>query len=158
MVVQTRPLSHSDRDWLPHPASLRGGLEAPVRPCELRRWARWLRTNPDRQVRGTFRKRAPDGSMLVCAIGALEEIAGTDVTFLFSPTNEGKFMQHVVLMNDSLGWSFGEIADWIDLVADGQLGLRAALAIRQPTDLSAPYGPPGRHSLSYEPLDLSTRV
>ncbi len=158
MVVQTRPLCHSDRDCLPHPASLRGGLEAPVRPCELRRWARWLRTNPDRQVRGTFRKRAPDGSMLVCAIGALEEIAGTDVTFLFSPTNEGKFMQHVVLMNDSLGWSFGEIADWIDLVADGQLGLRAALAIRQPSDLSAPYGPPGRHSLSYDPPNSSTRV
>ncbi len=131
----TRPLCHSDRDCPSHPASLRGGIEAPVRPGELRRWARWLRTNPDRQARGTFRKRAPDGSLQVCAIGALEEIAAADVAFLFSPTNEGKFIQHVVLMNDSLGWSFVEIADWLDLIADGQLGLQDALAIRQPTDL-----------------------
>ena len=131
----TRPLCHSDRDCLSHPASLGGGIEAPVRPGELRRWARWLRTNPDRQARGTFRKRASDGSLQVCAIGALEEIAGADVAFLFSPTNEGKFIQHVVLMNDSLGWSFAEIADWLDLIADGQLGLQDALAIRQPTDL-----------------------
>ena len=137
-----------------------------MRPYQLRRWASWLRTNPDRQARGTFRKRAPDGSLQVCAIGALEEIAGADVTFLFSPTNEGKFIQHVVLMNDSLGWSFVEIADWLDRVADGRLGLRAALAIRQPSDLSAPYGPPGtscsapygppgRHSLSYDPPNSS---
>jgi len=114
---------------------MRGGLEAPVRPYELRCWARWLRANADRQTRGTFRKRAPDGSLQVCAIGALEEVAGADVTFLFSPTNEGKFIQHVVQMNDSLGWSFAEIADWLDLVADGELGLRAALAIHQPADL-----------------------
>ena len=130
-----RPLCHSDRDCLSHPASLGGGIEAPVRPGELRRWASWLRTNPDRQARGTFRKRASDGSLQVCAIGALEEIAGADVAFLFSPTNEGKFIQHVVLMNDSLGWGFVEIADWLDLVADGQLSLRAALAVRQPDDL-----------------------
>jgi hypothetical protein len=94
-----------------------------------------MRMNPDRQVRGTFRKRAPDGALHVCAIGALEEIAGADVTFLFSPTNEGNFIQHVVLMNDSLGWSFVEIADWLDCIADGDLGLRDALAVRQPGDL-----------------------
>jgi len=135
MVLQARPRYHGNLDCLPHPASLRGGLEAPVRPYALRRWASWLRTNPDRQARGTFRKRAPDGSLQVCAIGALEEIAGTDMAFLFSPTNEGKFMQQVVLMNDSLGWSFVEIADWLDLIADGRLGLRDALAVRQPTDL-----------------------
>ena len=135
MVLQTRPRCHSDRDCLPAPARLRGGFEAPERSFELRRWASWLRTNPDRQARGTFRRRAPDGSLLVCAIGALEEIAGPDVTFLFSPTNEGKFMRHVVLMNDSLGWDFVEIADWLDFVADGRLGLRDALAVRQPGDL-----------------------
>ena len=135
MALQTRPLCHSDGDCLPHTASQRGGLEAPVRPYDLRLWARWLRTNPQRQVRGTFRKRAPDGSLLVCAIGALEEIAGADETFLFSPANEGKFIQLVVLMNDSLGWNFVEIADWLDHIADGRLGLRDALAVRHPTDL-----------------------
>ena len=91
--------------------------------------------NPDRQVRGTFRKRTPDGWLQFCAIGALEEIAEADVTFLFSPTNEGRFMQHVVLMNDTLGWTFGEIADWLELVADGALSLREALVVRHPEDL-----------------------
>lgn len=148
MVLQTKPLCHGDCSFLPHPDRLRGGFEAPVRPFELRRWARWLRTNPHRQTRGTFRKRAADGSRQVCAIGALEEIAGADMAYLFSPTNEGKFMQHVVLMNDSLGWSFGEIADWIDLVADGQLAMRDALAVRKPRDLIAPNGLPARYSLS----------
>ncbi len=135
MVLQARPPWNSSLDCVPRPAGLRGGLAEPVRRYELRRWASWLRTNPDRQARGTFRRRAPDGSLLVCAIGALEEIAGADVTFLFSPTNEGKFMRHVVLMNDSLGWDFVEIADWLDFVADGRLGLRDALAVRQPGDL-----------------------
>ncbi len=144
MVLQTRPLCYDDRDCLSHPASLRGGVTAPVRPSELRHWARWLRRNQDRQVRGTFRKRTPEGLLQVCAIGALEEIAAADVTFLFSPTNEGRFMQHVVLMNDSLGWNFCEIADWLDLVAGGALSLREALAVRHPEDL------PVRHSQAGE--------
>jgi hypothetical protein len=82
-----------------------------------------------------FRKRVADGTLHVCAIGALEEVAGSDVAVLFSPANEGRFIQHVVLMNDSLGWTFAEIADWLELIADGQLGLRDALAVRQPGDL-----------------------
>lgn len=135
MALHTRPSCHNDPDAIPHPASLRGGVEAPVRPRELRHWARWLRTNPERQIRGTFRRRGADGALQVCAIGALEEIAGSDVTFLFSPTNEGKFMQQVVLMNDSLAWSFPEIADWLDLVAEGALSLREALAVRSHAEL-----------------------
>lgn len=137
MTLQTRRPFLDDSDCLLHPATLRGGLESPVRPRELRRWATWLRTNPHRQVRGTFRRRTADGEMQVCAIGALEEIAGSDVTFLFSPASEGKFMQHVVLMNDTLGWSFNEIAAWLDHVADGTLSLRQALAVRTPADLPA---------------------
>ena len=135
MILQNRPLYQGDRDCLRYPGGLRGGLHTPVHPCVIRRWARWLRTNPHRQVRGTFRKRAANGSRQVCAIGALEEIPGADVAFLFSPTNEGKFIQHVVLMNDSLGWTFVEIADWLDRIADGHLGLRDALEVRQPWDL-----------------------
>ena len=143
MVLQSRPPYYDERDAFPHPANLRGGLEAPVRPRELRKWARWLRANPRSQVRGTFRKRTPSGSLEVCAIGALEETADSNVTFLFSLTNEGKFMQHVVLMNDSLGWTFTEIADWLDLVADGDLSLREALAVRRPADLPARHRQPG---------------
>ena len=135
MALQTRPPCHANLDCLPRPARLRGGLDAPVHPRVLRRWASWLRMHPDRQVRGTFRKCTPDGILHVCAIGALEEIAGANVAFLFSPANEGKFIQHVVQMNDSLGWSFAEIADWIDCIADGDLSLREALAVRKPADL-----------------------
>ncbi len=101
-----------------------------MRPAELRLWAAWLRLNAQCQIRGTFRRRQPDGTLRVCAIGALEQIADADVTFLFSPLNEGKFMRRVVLMNDVLGWTFPQIADWLDLIADGALGLREALEIR----------------------------
>ncbi len=116
-------------------ASVRGGIETAMRPTELRLWAAWLRLNPQCQIRGTFRQRQPDGTLRVCVIGALEQIADADVTFLFSPLNEGKFMRQVVLMNDVFGWTFPQIADWLDLIADGALSLREALEIRDYADL-----------------------
>ncbi len=116
-------------------ANVHGGIETPVRPAELRLWATWLRLNAHCQIRGTFRRRQPDGTLRVCAIGALEQIADADVTFLFSPLNEGRFMRQVVLMNDVRGWTFPQIADWLDLVADGDLSLREALAVRSYADM-----------------------
>ncbi len=132
MSLRTR---QRDSDHTHRRACVHGGIETPMRPTELRLWAAWLRLNAHCQVRGTFRRRQPDGTLRVCAIGALEQIADADVTFLFSPLNEGKFMRHVVLMNDVLGWTFPQIADWLDLVADGALGLREALKIRRYADL-----------------------
>ena len=116
-------------------ANVHGGIETPMRPTELRLWAAWLRLNAHCQIRGIFRRRQPDGTLRVCVIGALEQIADADVTFLFSPLNEGRFMRQIVLMNDVRGWTFPQIADWLDLVADGALSLREALAVRDYDDL-----------------------
>ena len=116
-------------------ANVHGGIETPVRPTVLRLWAAWLRLNAQSQIRGTFQRRDPDGTLLVCAIGALEQIADADVTFLFSPLNEGRYMRQIVLMNDLRGWTFPQIADWLDLVADGALSLREALEVRDHADL-----------------------
>ncbi len=118
--------------------NVHGGIEKPVRPTELRLWATWLRFNAHCQIRGAFRRCQPDGTVHVCAIGALEQIADADVTFLFSPLNEGRFMRQVVLMNDVRGWTFPQIADWLDLIADGALSLREALEVRDYADLPSP--------------------
>jgi len=126
---------HPDSGSTFHSANLHGGIETPVQPTVLRLWAEWLRLNAQCQIRGTFRRRQPDGTFHVCAIGALEQIASADVTFLFSPLNEGKYMRQIVLMNDVRGWTFPQIADWLDLVADGALSLREALAVRDHADL-----------------------
>ena len=122
-----------------HSANLHGGIETPVQPTVLRLWAQWLRFNAQCQIHGTFRRRQADGTYHVCAIGALEEIADSDVTFLFSPLNEGKYMRQIVLMNDVRGWTFPQIADWLDLVADGVLSLREALAVRDHAALPQPF-------------------
>ncbi len=134
-MISVRP-RQPDTDHTRWWASVRGGIETAMRPTELRLWAAWLRRNAQCQIRGTFRRRQPDGTLRVCAIGALEQIADADVTFLFSPLNEAKFMRHVVLMNDVFRWTFPQIADWLDLIADGDLGLREALEIRDYDSLS----------------------
>ena len=95
----------------------------------LQRWASWLRANAHRQTRGAFRRRLGDGTVLVCAIGALEEVPPTG-RHLFSMTCEQVYLKHVVSMNDTFGWSFPEIAAWLDRVAAGDVPLREALAIR----------------------------
>ena len=112
---------------------LRHGPSEAVNPRELRRWAAWLRVNEYRQIRGTLRKIGPDGMLLVCAIGALEEVSESEL--LFSSTREDRFMRHVVVMNDCLQWTFGQIATWLELIADGVLGLAEALQVRDPDDL-----------------------
>ena len=122
------------RDPLPM-ENVHGGVETPVRPLELQQWAAWLRLNESRQVRGAFRRRQRDGAVHVCVIGALEEIAAAEATFLFSPMNEPKFMRQVLLRNDSLGWTFPQIADWLDGIADGTISLGRALEVRIPADL-----------------------
>ena len=118
-----------------HPENAHGGLTAPVRPLELRQWATWLRLNSPRQTRGVLRRRQPDGTMHVCAIGALEEIGAAEASFLFSPVNEPKFMRQILLLNDSLGWTFPQIADWLDSIAGGTLSLGRALEVRVPADI-----------------------
>lgn len=117
------------------PENVHGGVETPVRPLELRQWATWLRLNAPRQAREALRRRQRDGTLHVCAIGALEEIGAGKAIFLFSLLNEAKFMRQVVLLNDSLGWTFPEIADWLDSIADGALSLGRALGVRVPADL-----------------------
>ena len=73
--------------------------------------------------------------MHVCAIGALEEIGAAEASFLFSPVNEPKFMRQILLLNDSLGWTFPQIADWLDSIAGGTLSLGRALEVRVPADI-----------------------
>ena len=135
MTVQTgNPFEDEPRDLF-HAENVHGGVETPVRPLELRQWATWLRLNEPRQARGVLRRRQRDGTLHVCAIGALEEIGAAEATFLFSPVNEPKFMRQILLMNDSLGWTFPQIADWLDSIADGTLSLGRALEVRVPGDL-----------------------
>ncbi|MCH7799812.1 MAG: hypothetical protein IID28_15430 [Planctomycetes bacterium] len=89
----------------------RGGVRTAARPLELRQWATWLRLNAPRQARGAFRRRQRDGTMHVCAIGALEEIGAGEAPILFCPLNEATFIRKVRVMNDSHGWTFPQIAD-----------------------------------------------
>jgi hypothetical protein len=103
---------------------------------ELRRWARWLRANPRRQLRGALRHRDPDGTVRVCAIGALEELSPCG-RFLFWPRLEHLYLRRVVLLNDTLGWTFPQIAAWLEQIAAGLLGPEEALAVASP---SAPAG------------------
>ncbi len=103
---------------------------------DLRRWAAWLRTSTSRQVRGTLQRRRPDGTVSVCALGALGELPHTR-SVLFSRATEARFMRHVVLLNDCLGWTFDEIATWLELIADEQLSLHEALRVRDPITLAA---------------------
>ena len=72
----------------------------------------------------------------MCALGALDELPNTRWV-LFSEATEARFMRHVVLLNDCQGWTFGEIATWLELIADGHLGLREALRVRDPINLAA---------------------
>jgi len=117
------------------PATGHGGLKTAARPLELRQWATWLRLNAPRQARGALRRRQPDGTMHVCAIGALEEIGAAEAPILFCPLNKATFTRKVRVMNDSLGWTFPQIADWLDSIADGTLSLGRALGVRVPADL-----------------------
>jgi hypothetical protein len=109
----------------------------------IRRWADWLRANSHRQLRGALRRVGPDGTLLRCAIGALDEVPGSDVAFLFSPQDDERVLRHVVLMNDDMCWTFSEIAGWLELIADGELSLDEALQVRSPRDLP-PHRPPAR--------------
>ncbi len=117
------------------PETAGGGVKTAARPLELRQWATWLRLNAPRQARGALRRRQPDGTMHVCAIGALEEIGAAEVPILFCPLNEATFIRKVRVMNDSHGWTFPQIADWLDSIADGTLSLGRALGVRVPADL-----------------------
>jgi hypothetical protein len=101
----------------------------------INRWAEWLRANPHRQLRGALRRIGSDGTVLRCAIGALDEVPGSDVPFLFSPQDDERILRHVVLMNDDMGWTFSEIAGWLELLAGGALALDEALQVRSPRDL-----------------------
>ena len=109
----------------------------------IRRWADWLRANSHRQLRGALRRVGPDGTLRRCAIGALDEVPGSDVAFLFSPQDDERVLRHVVLMNDDMCWTFSEIAGWLELIADGELSLDDALQVRSPRD-PPPHRPPAR--------------
>ena len=108
----------------------------------IRRWAQWLRANPHRQLRGALRRVARDGTILRCAIGALDEVPGADAPFLFSVQDDERVLRHIVLMNDDMGWTFSEIAGWLELIADGVLSLDDALQVHSPRDLPSRRGYP----------------
>ena len=135
MTPQLGKTCQDDTAGLREPATGHGGLKTAVRPLELRQWATWLRLNAPRQVRGAFRRRQRNGTTHVCPLGALEEIGAAQATVLFCPLNEAEFMRRIRLMNDSLGWTFPQIADWLDGIAGGTLSLRRALRVRLPADL-----------------------
>jgi hypothetical protein len=86
----------------------------------------------------------PGGTVLRCAIGALDEVPGSDVSFLFSPEDDERILRHVVLMNDDMGWTFSEIAGWLELVADGVLAPDDAVQVRSPRDLPPRRPPAGQ--------------
>jgi hypothetical protein len=108
----------------------------------IRSWAKWLRANSHRQLRGALRRIGRDGMVRRCAIGALDEVPGADVPFLFSPQDDERVLRYVVQMNDDMGWTFTEIAGWLELIAEGTLSLDDALEVRSPRDL--PPRPPHR--------------
>jgi hypothetical protein len=86
-------------------------------------------------LRGALRRFGPDGTLLRCAIGALDEVPGSDVSYLFSPQGDEHLLKHIVRMNDDMGWTFTEIAGWLDLIAEGALSPQDALLIHSPADL-----------------------
>ncbi len=102
-------------------------------PLLLRRWAVWLRGNPRRQARGRLRARLPDGSIAWCALGGLEEADPEGVPILFCAALERRFLRHVVALNER--WTFGEIAEWLTLLADGVLSPAEALRVHDPAQL-----------------------
>ena len=110
----------------------------------IHRWAEWLRANSHRQLRGALRRVGPGGVVFRCAIGALDEVPGSDVSFLFSPQDDERLLRHVVRMNDDMGWTFSEIAGWLELVAEGTLPLDDALRVRSPGDLPPRRPPAGQ--------------
>ena len=75
-----------------------------------------------------------DGTVHWCALGGLEEVRHTGSTFLFSTLLESECMTQVVRMNDTDGWTFPQIARWLDLIADGALSLEEALRVRTPQE------------------------
>lgn len=105
-------------------------------PGLLRRWAAWLRGNAHRQVRGRLRARLPDGTIGWCALGGLEEADPEGVPTLFCRAMERRFLRHVVALNERL--SFGEIAEWLTLLADGALSPEEALRLSRPEHLAGP--------------------
>ncbi len=111
------------------------GDDVSVKVDVIRRWAEWLRANPHRQLRGALRRIGPDGTLLRCAVGALDEVPGSDVPFLFSPRDDERILTHVVLMNDDMGWTFAEIAGWLELIAGDALAVDDALQVHSPGDL-----------------------
>lgn len=106
-----------------------------INQVDLRRWATWLRANAHRQVRGRLRQVMPDGALHWCAIGGLEELRETGSKTLFSRRLEAECIEHVVWLNDRRGWTFPQIADWIDRIADGVLELHEALMVQAASDL-----------------------
>lgn len=101
----------------------------------LRRWAEWLGCNGHRQARGALRRVQRDGSVHWCALGGLEEMSGTDVDVLFCRTLESACLTHVVRLNDEIGWTFVEIARWLECMAEGILQPAEALGIEDPGQL-----------------------
>ncbi len=118
-------------------------------PAVLRHWAAWLRANAHRQVRGRLRARLPDGGIGWCALGALEEADPEGVPVLFCRALERRFLRHVVALNER--FTFGEIAGWLTLLADGVLSPVQALRLRHPGQLRGAHprsSPPARRRLS----------
>ena len=70
-----------------------------------------------------------------CALGGLEELDDAGPDALFSDELDRHCLAHVVRLNDELGWTFSEIARWLEWVAEGDLPLYEALAIEDPADL-----------------------
>ncbi len=79
-----------------------------------------------------WRSGAP-GPRRVCALGALEEM-GLERDWFFSPHLEPQFLRHIVRLNDELGWTFPEIAGWLEQLADGTLTTEEALAVTSPDE------------------------
>ncbi len=104
-------------------------------PGIIRTWAAALRANAPRQVRDALRRARPGKPPLVCAIGLLDEVPGSETPVLLSSRLEARFMRRVRMMNDWLGWTFPQIADWLDLIADGAMSPREALRVRHPDEL-----------------------
>lgn len=105
------------------------GRYRPACAADIRRWAAWLRASAARQARGSLRRVRSDGTVRVCALGALEELAGIRPV-LFGARVEARFLRRVVHLNDEAGWSFDQIATWLELIARGALSLDDALRVR----------------------------
>jgi len=94
----------------------------------LRRWSSWLRDHGDRQHRHALRAVVA-GELRVCAVGAVD-LCEPATRHLFAVHDDARFLRHVVHLNDHMGWSFDEVADWLDLIVEGLVTPDEALSIR----------------------------